>query len=313
VASALKQHFKTKEPLGELVVFWMREIGNKYPKRGFGESFAKWLKVKNPRPYRSYGNGAAMRISPVADYAKTIKEAVELSKEITEVTHSHPEGLKGAEAVAVVCYLLKHGKSKDDVREYVNKHYYKLDFTIDEIRPYYPYSETCERTVPEAIECFLESSSFEDAIRNAISLGGDSDTLASITGAIAQYFYGTPFDIGAKALSYLDDYTYNIYTSLNIHEFALEGQLIGGIKKGELWEDDDVYFKVGNLFYPYMNKELSLNYPIPSLDSIHNVGTSVTLIKDTDNVPNSIKDTVFDTIKKDYYQYLNKERNRYKF
>ncbi|HPB62719.1 MAG TPA: ADP-ribosylglycohydrolase family protein, partial [Mesotoga sp.] len=197
--------------LGELAVRYMREIGRKYPDCGYGGMFARWIFSDDPKPYRSFGNGAAMRIGPAGFIARTETEAVKLSETITSVTHNHREGIKGAEATSVAVYLARRGFSKGEIRDRISKSYYSLDFTIDAIRPSYRFNEICQETVPQAIECFLESDSFEDAIRTAISLGGDSDTIAAITGAIAQAHYGVPDYIGARALTYLDEELRAIY------------------------------------------------------------------------------------------------------
>ena len=159
----------------------------------------------NPQPYNSFGNGSAMRVSACGYVANSIEEAIFLSKIVTEVTHNHAEGLKGAEAVAVAIYLAKEGKNILEIRDYINKHYYPMNFKLDDIRDDYKFSEICQESVPPAIEAFLESNSFEDAIRNAISIGGDSDTIAAITGSIAEAYYGIPTDIRKHALTFLDE------------------------------------------------------------------------------------------------------------
>lgn len=192
--------------LNQIAIKNMYSFGKKYPNRGYGGRFAMWLIREETKPYNSFGNGAAMRVSACGFAAKSLNEAKELSKKVTEVTHNHPEGLKGAEATAVAIYMAKIGLSKLEIKKYIRKHYYKLDFTLDDIRATYEFNETCQDTVPQAIEAFLESESFEDAIRNAISIGGDSDTLAAITGSIAEAYYGIPKKIQKKALSYLDSY-----------------------------------------------------------------------------------------------------------
>lgn len=197
--------------LSELSVKYMREIGRRYPDCGYGGMFARWVFSADPEPYNSFGNGAAMRISPAGFAAITESEAVSLSETITSVTHNHPEGIKGAEATAVAIYMARHGFLKSEIKDRIANDYYPLDFTIDEIRPAYKFNETCQKTVPQAIECFLESESFEDAIRTAISLGGDSDTIAAITGAIAEAYYGVPDYIREKALTYLDERLMSIY------------------------------------------------------------------------------------------------------
>ncbi|MDI6605076.1 MAG: ADP-ribosylglycohydrolase family protein [Thermoanaerobacteraceae bacterium] len=197
--------------LGKLTVKYMQEIGRKYPDCGYGGMFARWVFSDNPEPYNSFGNGAAMRISPAGFAARTESEATSLAEAITSVTHNHEEGIKGAEAVSVAVYMARRGFLKSEIRDRISKDYYPLDFTIDEIRPTYQFNEKCQETVPQAIEAFLESKSFEDAIRIAISLGGDSDTIAAITGAIAEAYYGVPDGIRDKALSYLDDELRAIY------------------------------------------------------------------------------------------------------
>ena len=163
-----------------------------------------WVMLGKTEPYNSYGNGSAMRVSSVGWYAKTLEEAELIAKATAEVTHNHPEGIKGAVATAGAVFLARTGAAMDEIKEYISK-YYKIDFTIDEIRPIYKYDVTCQGTVPQAMQAFFESESFEDAIRNAISIGGDSDTLAAITGAVAEAYYGIPENLKETALSYLDD------------------------------------------------------------------------------------------------------------
>lgn len=191
--------------LSKLAVSCMQEIGRPYPDCGYGGMFREWMYSEAPQPYNSYGNGAAMRVSACGFAASTLKEVKLLSRKVTEVTHNHPEGIKGAEATAVAIYLAKKGKNILEIRDYINDHYYPMDFTLDSIRNTYGFNETCQETVPQAIMAFLESTSFEDAIRNAISIGGDSDTLAAITGGIAEAYYGTPIDIRKHALTFLDE------------------------------------------------------------------------------------------------------------
>lgn len=199
--------------LAKMAIKYMQEIGRRYPYCGYGGMFSRWIFSNNPQPYNSFGNGAAMRISPVGFYAKSEEEVFKLSEAITGVTHNHREGLKGAEATAIAVYMARTGKSKGDIRNRIISNYYPLDFTIDDIRDIYQFNETCQETVPQAIEAFLESDSFEDAIKTAISVGGDSDTLAAITGGIAEAYYGVPSEIKEKALSYLDDYLLSIYNN----------------------------------------------------------------------------------------------------
>lgn len=167
----------------------MHRLGEQYPRAGYGGRFRFWLREGEREPYGSYGNGSAMRVSPVAWYAHSLEEAIDLAIASAEVTHNHTEGIKGAAATAGAIYLARMGATREKIRDFVTL-LYKIDFTLDDIRPTYEFNETCQGTVPQAMQAFFESNSFEDAIRNAISIGGDSDTLAAITGAIAEAYYG---------------------------------------------------------------------------------------------------------------------------
>jgi ADP-ribosylglycohydrolase len=163
----------------------------RFPNRGYGERFRSWISSNNPAPYNSWGNGSAMRVSPAGWAFDTLEEVLFQGKRSAEVTHNHPEGIKGAQAVASSVLLARKGGSKSDIKSYVKNTFgYNLNRTIDEIRPTFEFDESCQGTVPEAIIAFLESTDFENAIRLAISLGGDSDTIACITGGIAEAFYG---------------------------------------------------------------------------------------------------------------------------
>ena len=175
---------------------FMVEFGQKYPNRGYGGMFRRWLfqdKSIKRIPYNSYGNGSAMRVIPVGWAFETLEETMQVAKISAEITHNHIEGIKGAQATAAAIFLARNGKSKEEIKSFIEQTFdYNLNRTCDEIRPHYTFNETCQRTVPEAIIAFLESSGFENAIRLAVSLGGDSDTLACITGGIAEAFYGIP-------------------------------------------------------------------------------------------------------------------------
>lgn len=199
------------ERLSMNTVRYMQLIGRKYPNCGYGCNFSRWIFGENPQAYRSYGNGAAMRVSPVSDIAKSIEDVKLFSKAVTQISHNHDEGIKGAEATAIAVYLAKNEYDKNQIRKYIEEHYYTLDFTIEEIKNAYRFNETCQETVPQAIQAFLESNSFEDAIRKAISIGGDSDTIAAITGSIAEAYYGVMDKLKEKALTYLDDELMEIY------------------------------------------------------------------------------------------------------
>ena len=184
----------------------MQQLGRAYPDRGYGTHFGDWLYEDDPQPYQSYGNGSAMRVSSAAWLAKDMAESLHLAQLTAEVTHDHPEGIKGAQATAAAIFLARTGHSKQEIRQYVEQTFgYDLNRTCDEIRPTYHHVETCQETVPEAIIAFLESVSFEDALRNAVSLGGDSDTLACITGGIAEAFYGMPQELRDETLKRLPE------------------------------------------------------------------------------------------------------------
>lgn len=177
------------EKFSEVLPDFLRKIGRMYPDAGYGGHFFQWLFRDHKGPYNSFGNGSGMRVSPCGICAKTLMEALDLAKRSAEVTHNHPEGIKGAQAIAGAVFLAKTGASKEEIREFIEKDYYPLDFTLDEIRPGYEFDVTCQGSVPQAIEAFLECTSYEDAIRSAISIGGDSDTIAAMTGAIAWQYY----------------------------------------------------------------------------------------------------------------------------
>lgn len=197
-------NYKENKRLRNNTIKYMQKIGRKYPDCGYGGTFYKWLFSDDPKSYGSFGNGAAMRISPAAYLYETVSQTEQITRAVTSVTHNHPEGFKGAEAVTRCIYMARKGFKKHQIYRNIDSMYYPLNFTLDEIRPTYKFNETCQETVPQAIMAFLESKNFEDAIRNAISLGGDSDTLAAITGSIAEAYYGIPDDIREKALTYLD-------------------------------------------------------------------------------------------------------------
>lgn len=175
----------------------MREYCKKYP-ASYGCSFACWIHSQGVRPYNSFGNGAAMRVSPVGLMAKTEQQVKEWSEAVTKVTHNHPEGLKGAEVTAMCVFYAKNGKSKEFIKEYASK-YYNIDFDYEELRRNYFFNETCQSTVPQAIWCFLNSESLLDCIKTSISIGGDSDTLAAISCAIAEAYYGEDASLIKKA------------------------------------------------------------------------------------------------------------------
>jgi ADP-ribosylglycohydrolase len=176
---------------GEPYVDSVRRIGRRYPGAGYGGAFIHWLHSPDAGPYNSWGNGSAMRVSPVGFAFTTEKEVLSQAKATAEITHNHPEGVKGAQATALAVFLARTGNDKEFIRSRIASQFdYDLDRTVEDIRPTYSFDVSCQGTVPEAIVAFLDSRSYEDAVRNAISLGGDSDTLACITGGIAEAFYG---------------------------------------------------------------------------------------------------------------------------
>ena len=175
------------------VIKSMKWWGRKIPNAGYGGRFMQWLFSDSNEPYGSFGNGSAMRVSAAGLLYETIERTREVARATAEVTHNHPEGIKGAEATASVIFLSRMGRSKEEIKEYVIDQFgYDLSRTLDEIRPYYRHVESCQQTVPEAITAFLEGSDFEDVIRNAVSLGGDCDTLTCIAGGMAEAYYGIP-------------------------------------------------------------------------------------------------------------------------
>lgn len=184
----------------------MKKYGRMYPDAGYGGRFGSWLFSDSREPYHSWGNGSAMRTAAVGWWFDSIEETRAMAARAAGVTHDHPEGIKGAESTAAAIFLARTGHSKAEIKEYVEREFgYDLSPTLDEIRPGYRFSESCQGTVPQAIIAFLESTDFEDAIRNAISLGGDSDTLAAITGSIAEAAYGVPQWIQNQAWEHLDE------------------------------------------------------------------------------------------------------------
>ena len=206
VAKALMDTYgEDDDTIRRAVIKEMQRLGRKYHDAGYGGTFYHWLDKHDPKPYGSYGNGSGMRVSPVGWIYPNLNHTLRVAKLTAEVTHNHPEGIKGAQAIAAGIYLARTGHDKDFIKEYLaNTFRYDLDRTLDDIRPTYKFDVTCQGSVPEAILCFLESDSYEDAIRKAVSLGGDADTQACMAGAIAEAFYGdVPQDFQQEALDRL--------------------------------------------------------------------------------------------------------------
>ena len=234
VASALRKWDKgsdiNEKEFTRAVIDAMKFFAKRYPHAGYGGMFKEWLSGRKRKPYNSWGNGSAMRVSPVAWYfddLQTVEKFAELS---AGVTHNHSEGIKGAQATAAAIFLARTGRSKDDIRSYISIRYgYDLSRTCDEIRPEYSFDSSCQGTVPEAVIAFLEAENFEDAVRNAVSLGGDSDTLAAITASIAQGMWGVPEDIEKLVRERLDDF---LNAELDKWELALSGKEQEKVKNG---------------------------------------------------------------------------------
>lgn len=204
ICKALLNYDGNVHKLEKDAVICMRELGLSHPLVGYGYKFRSWLKSENPQPYGSFGNGAAMRVSGCGYVAKSLEEVKALARAVTAVTHNHEEAIKAAEATAACVFLCNTGHSIEQVRRYIVENFYRIDFTLEDIRPDYRFEVSCQKSVPQALESFFESKSLEDAIRNAISLGGDSDTLAAISGSIAEPYYGVSRDLRDKAIGFLD-------------------------------------------------------------------------------------------------------------
>lgn len=201
----------------------MKRFGELYPDAGYGAQFRYWLKEENPKPYNSYGNGAAMRVSSVAWLYHTLEKVRSAAALTASVSHDHPEGIKGAEATASAIFLARTGKSKAEIKAYIETEFgYDLSRTCDEIRPGYYHVESCQETVPEAITAFLEGESFEDVIRTAVSLGGDCDTLTAIAGSIAEAYYGVPQKLKQECRRRLPKKLREVLTAFDLY---LKGEL----------------------------------------------------------------------------------------
>lgn len=181
-------------------------IGNLYVNIGYGPTFRKWILGQIPPvPYNSYGNGSAMRVSPIGWFATSLEETLWLAKASAEVTHNHPDGIAGAQATAASIFMARNNFKREQIKQYISNNFYSLDFTIDEIRESYQFDVSCRGSVPQAIKAFLEGDDYEDSIRNAISIGGDSDTIAAITGGIAEAFWGIPQHLKDRAMTFLPE------------------------------------------------------------------------------------------------------------
>ena len=202
VAEALMESTgQSDDEIKGTLIYSMQRWGRKYPNAGYGGMFYYWLREKDPQPYNSFGNGSAMRVSSAGWLYDTLEETRHIARLTAEVSHNHPEGIKGAEATASAIFFARTGKSKNEIHDYIVKEFgYDLSRTSDEIRPAYHHIETCQQTVPEAITAFLDGINFEDVIRTAVSLGGDCDTLTCIAGGIAEAYYGVPDGLRKECL-----------------------------------------------------------------------------------------------------------------
>ena len=222
VAKALMEsRGKDDDTIRACLVKEMQAIGRRYPDAGYGGMFYQWLRMKNPQPYNSFGNGSGMRVSPAGWLYQTLEETLHAAKLTAEVTHNHPEGIKGAQAIAASIFLARTGADKKQIKKYIEDSFgYDLDRTLAEIRPTYQFYAICQKSVPEAIIAFLEGEDYEDTIRKAITLGGDSDTIACMAGGIAEAFFGMPDYYKAEALKRLDQPMRQIVT--DFREFCWE-------------------------------------------------------------------------------------------
>lgn len=202
------EYYENYDRLSDYAVEYFHEVGRRHPSCGYGGRFFNWMLGDVWVPYNSCGNGSAMRISPVGDIARSVSEAKDLSFKLTCITHNHLEGLLGAESAAIAKTMLKLGKSKEEVKEFIERHYYTLDKTVDWYRREnngFHGAEICQVTMPQAFTCFFEGESFEDVIRNSVSIGGDSDTIAAIAGGIAEAYYEVPGWMKSSVRTYLTD------------------------------------------------------------------------------------------------------------
>ena len=218
VAEALLDHpGASDDMIRAALIESMQKWGHRYPNAGYGRRFIGWLRANHPEPYGSYGNGSAMRVSAAGWLYDTLEETRHIARLTADVTHNHPEGIKGAEATASAIFLARTGHSKDEIRDYIVREFgYDLSRTCDEIRPDYRHVESCQKTVPEAITAFLEGTDFEDVIRTAVSLGGDCDTLTCIAGSIAEAFYGVPSILEEECKSRIPEDMVNVLGRFDI-------------------------------------------------------------------------------------------------
>lgn len=295
----------TVKEIDDAVISSMQSWGRRYPHEGYGGYFRRWLTARHPEPYNSFGNGSAMRVSAVGWLYDSLEKTRTVAKATANVTHNHPEGIKGAEATASAIFMARNGSSKEEIKKYIeNEFHYDLNRTLNEIRPSYHMDETCQKTVPEAIIAFLEARDFEDAIRNAVSLGGDTDTLGAITGSIAEAYFGISETLISECRNRINkdmrDVVDAFYSSVRHHndlpntnqmiEKAIDQYYVHNDKEGMILFMDTLLYAMkqgGELIVPYITKN-----PFLSKEQINSItiGDTFTLDHDVKLKMETVKD-----------------------
>ena len=295
----------TVKEIEDAVITSMQSWGRRYPHEGYGGYFRCWLTARHPEPYNSFGNGSAMRVSAAGWLYDSLEKTRVVAKATANVTHNHPEGIKGAEATASAIFMARNGSSKEEIKKYIeNEFHYDLNRTLNEIRPSYHMDETCQKTVPEAIIAFLEARDFEDAIRNAVSLGGDTDTLGAITGSIAEAYFGISETLISECRNRINKDMRGVvdafYSSVRHHndlpntnqmiEKAIDQYYVHNDKEGMILFMDTLLYAMkqgGELIVPYITKN-----PFLSKEQINsiNIGDTFTLDHDVKLKMETVKD-----------------------
>ena len=222
VAEGLRSSYgKNDDEVQQKLISAMRFYGRRYPNAGYGGSFIRWIRTNDPRPYNSWGNGSAMRVSSAGWLFDDLTQVLHMAELTAAVTHNHPEGIKGAKAIAAAVFMARKGMGKAQIKTFIEEMFdYDLDTPLDAIRPAYDFDVSCQGSVPQAIRAFLEGNSYEEAVRLAVSIGGDSDTIACMAGAIAEAAFGIPKEIKAEGLARLDDFlTRQVKTSRDFYRY----------------------------------------------------------------------------------------------
>ena len=294
----------TVKEIEDAVITSMQSWGRRYPHEGYGGFFRRWLTARHPQPYNSFGNGSAMRVSAAGWLYDSLEKTRVVAKATANVTHNHPEGIKGAEATASAIFMARNGSSKEEIKKYIeNEFHYDLNRTLDEIRPSFHMDETCQKTVPEAIIAFLEARDFEDAIRNAVSLGGDTDTLGAITGSIAEAYFGISETLISECRNRINKdmrdvvdafYSFvrkdDLPNTNQMIEKAIDQYYVHNDKEGMLLFMDTLLNAIkqgGELVVPYITKNPFLSKE--QLSSI-NIGDTFTLDHDVKLKMETVKD-----------------------